>query len=60
MRAIDWILCDDCPKAKGVCDRLVKIGARVINVAGAGHGWVVWFEHEGEVDKDALLKGDEA
>lgn len=59
MRTVDWVRCDDRPTAKRVCDRLVAIGARIINVAYASDGDVVWFEHEGEIDKDALLKGDE-
>lgn len=61
MKVVDWVRCDDRSTAKRVCNRLVAIGARIINVAvdGEGDGTVVWFEHEGDVDTDALLKGDE-
>ena len=59
MKVIDWVLCGDRSTAKRVCDRLIAIGARVINVADTHDGCVVWFDCEGEVDQDALLKGDD-
>ena len=59
MRVVDWVRCDDRSTAKRACNRLIVIGARIINVTDALDGCVVWFEHEGEIDKDTLLKGDE-
>lgn len=59
MKVVDWINCDDRSTAKRVCDRLIVIGARIINVADASNGSVVWFEYEGEIDKDALLEGND-
>lgn len=63
MRVIDWVWCDDRSKAKLACNKLLAMGARVINVSDGPHGTTVWFEFEGEVDKDAmdrLVKGGEA
>ena len=58
MRVVDWVWCGDRSTAKRVCNRLVAIGARIINVTAINDDSVVWFEHEGEIDKDILLKGD--
>ena len=56
MRIIDWLRCDGRSKAKRACNKLLAMGARVINVSDGSDGTTVWFDHEGEVVMEALYR----
>ena len=51
VRAVGWIWCKNRGRAEEVCNKLIAVKARIINVAENNTGYIVWFEHERASDE---------